>query len=223
MKRVLILILLPFVTVLSCNAQMDKVSLNQHDDSGRKHGYWEAYEPNGILKYKGQFEHGIPVGEFVYYYPNKVIKAKSIFSENGAYCTTELYHPNAKLMARGAYWKQKKDKLWRYYSRHDGVLLSEEEYDKGVKIGTWKNFYANGQVAEQYSFLNSMIEGERTHYFTNGQIQLKYEYRNGKKHGSFFSYRIDGELETQGQYVNDQKKGLWVTVDEEGKRTEVNY
>jgi antitoxin component YwqK of YwqJK toxin-antitoxin module len=44
--------------------------MNNLNDKGLRHGYWEQYYPNGNLWYKGNYVNGERDGYRVYYYTN---------------------------------------------------------------------------------------------------------------------------------------------------------
>jgi hypothetical protein len=58
-----------------CTLSWSTAQVNQTDAQGKKHGEWIVYyEGSSVPRYKGQFEHGKPVGKFVHYYPTSVVK-----------------------------------------------------------------------------------------------------------------------------------------------------
>jgi len=41
--------------------------MNQRDDEGNPHGYWEQYYPDGNPCYKGKYINGIENGYWIYF------------------------------------------------------------------------------------------------------------------------------------------------------------
>jgi antitoxin component YwqK of YwqJK toxin-antitoxin module len=50
--------------------------MNQFNDKGQKHGYWEDYWSNGSLFYKGNFINGERSGHWELYNENGVLDVK---------------------------------------------------------------------------------------------------------------------------------------------------
>lgn len=68
------------------------MKINQYNENGEYHGYWEQYYHNGNLWYKGSFINGRRHGLW------------------------EYYHDNGKLMYKGNYLNGKPDGYWEWYN-----------------------------------------------------------------------------------------------------------
>lgn len=78
--------------------------MNQYNESGQKHGYWEVYYPNGTLWYKGNFINDRMNGYWENYYSNGNISGK------GNYIDGEL------------------DSYWEFYSYYTDGELNKKSY-----------------------------------------------------------------------------------------------
>ncbi len=185
-------------------------TLNQVDEKGKKHGPWiEKYKGAG-KKYEGQFNHGVPYGEFKRYYKeNGKIEAQLNYYPDGKKIAAYLYHANGKVMAQGIYSaKMEKDSLWKYYGR-DGALVTEEFYRKGVKHGDWKTYFRNGQVSNLETYKDGKKDGPVKEWFENGQIKRDGMYVNDKPEGKFTTYNGDATIAAVGNFKAGVKDGEW--------------
>jgi antitoxin component YwqK of YwqJK toxin-antitoxin module len=190
-------------------------TLNRLDNAGKKHGYWRKIERD-TLRYEGRFDHGKPVGKFIYYFGDGDIKAITHFSQGGTYASTTLYYTRDHVWATGYYLNEKKDSLWRYYD-YNGLLLKEERYSNGVAQGAWIVYFGNGKPSDVTSYRNGLKHGVWTQYFEEGAIQSKATYADGSLEGLMSVYHPNGKLKTSGRYVAGVKTGVWMTYNEEGK------
>lgn len=213
-KTILIIFFIAYASCIS--AQSDNDTINQTDQDGNKTGYWKKINDEGLLLYEGQFDHGIPIGEFTYFYPDGIVKARTVFSDEGIHAATTTYHHSGEIMSEGLYIKQEKDSLWRYYD-NTGTLLKEEFYRNQEKSGTWKTFYENGQVAELTSWENGKQQGPWEQYFSDGLMKASGNFVDDEKQGPFDYYYPNGRLRVTGSYVDSYKTGDWFYMDEEGK------
>lgn len=217
MKRFLsFAIILLFTLVLPAQEFVNK-DINKVDSKGRRQGYWKVYDVNGLLKFEGEFNDGIPMGTFKYYYPDGKIKAVSAMYEQGKRSRTKVFHNNGRMMAEGNYLDKKKDSTWLYYSDYDGVLLSREHYANGLLEGQVLNYYPKGNVAEEINYVSGIKQGEWKRYFTDGKLKLKAKYIDGKLQGLMYIYHQKGFPEVSGMYKDNYKDGMWMYYDEGGE------
>ena len=58
------------------------MKINQRDERGREHGYWECYRGNGHLWYKGEYRHGKNHGLMEVYQFDGRIWSKGTYKKN---------------------------------------------------------------------------------------------------------------------------------------------
>ncbi len=191
-----IFILFFFLLTLSAFAQ------NVTDASGKKQGHWIKLDDDKKKLYEGNFVDNIPVGKFTYYYDIGIPWSITIFSNNGKVAHTQMFDGGGLLTGEGKYVNEKKDSLWKFYSR-DGKLLSIENY-------------SNGEIAEEKNWKNGVLEGVCKKYFESGQLKYQGAYVNNKVEGKAIFYHPSGKMSIEGVYKNDLKEGPWKYYKEDG-------
>lgn len=216
-------VFLPIVAVLICAASYSQDTVNQVDTNGRKQGYWTKYDKEGHLVYEGRFHDDAPCGTFTYYYPNGKIRTISIISQGGKVALTTTRYPNGQLMATGKYVDQQRDSLWQFYSEKEGILVSEEFYMNGKKEGPERIFFPGDGVAEIIPWKEGIREGIWEQFYDDGTLRLQGSYLNDEKEGQLRTFFVDGKLMMAGQYRDGHQDGTWIYYDETGKVTLKEY
>jgi antitoxin component YwqK of YwqJK toxin-antitoxin module len=215
MKFKLAVILLLLFNCFVSYGQNPADTLNKLDAKGQKHGYWKKYNGD-TLKYEGRFDHGVPVGKFVYYYADRKIKSINIYSDNGKQSYSTMYFPEGSKLSEGLFINQKREGLWKTYDGYDAVI-SECEYKNGQKWGLSKRYYQNGNILEVANYINGWMDGQYAQYFPDNVPKIKGTYVNTKRNGIWVFYHGNGIVYTTGKYVDGLRQGDWVTNDENGK------
>ncbi|HKJ41417.1 MAG TPA: toxin-antitoxin system YwqK family antitoxin [Sunxiuqinia sp.] len=188
---------------------------NQFDSQGRKQGLWEKRLPNGNLIYQGTFKNDKPVGEFKRYHANGIIKAKLIYTEGSDTIAAELFDSKGKLMAKGHYIGHTKDGHWKYYKQ--GQLISEENYDQGVKNGVSKTYYPTGELFEETHWKNNQKSGIYRAFFKTGKPYMECQMTDGKRNGTCKVYYENGQLELDGYYWMGLRDSNWIYTKDNGE------
>lgn len=197
--------------------------INQKDAQGRKDGKWEKKHSNGKIRYTGNFDHGTPVGTFIYYFDDGKMRARNTYRAKSGINMSEQFGEEEKLAAKGLYLGQEKDSTWTYYD-FDGNLIMREDYQKGVlhgkvikyypngkmaevknfkngvQVGEWNQFYDTGKPKAKGNYVNGALQGEATYYFSNGKPRLKGNYSKGKMHGIWYYFTPDLKVEKKEQW-----------------------
>ncbi len=215
MKTRILLLFFFCLSMANMSAQSDSDTLNKVDASGNKHGYWKKYDGD-TLRYEGRFDHGIPVGEFVYYYYNKTIKAKTTYTNKGVNASTVMYFPNGAKLSEGNFVSQKREGTWLNYDGYDHVI-ARVEYKQGLKHGKSITYYQEGGLLEVAEYENGQRHGNYVQYFPDSVLKIKGTYANGKRNGIFAFYHPNGLVYSSGLYKNDLREGDWMLNDEQGK------
>lgn len=224
-KNSVVVLLTVLLTGFAANSQT-----NQTDDKGRRHGEWiKMYDRSSVPKYKGQFDHGEPVGKFVYYYPSNKIKTIVIHNDNSNRSAAYFYHENKELLAFGIYRDQKKDSVWTHY-RPTGDLAFKETYKDGELNGLRTSFYGpeatpRGQLVmlRKTMFKNGRAHGEVTEFFPDGVVKMKGIYNKGVFDGQVKRYHPNGKVMILERWKDRKKHGWWVSYDASGKETARTY
>ncbi|MGD1846968.1 MAG: toxin-antitoxin system YwqK family antitoxin [Salibacteraceae bacterium] len=87
---------------------------------------------------------------------------------------------------------------WTEYSEQ-GTTVKTENYTgadcsrQGIKDGTWKEWYPNGQLIYQMHYESDVPVGEWQWWHENGQLKTTFRYENGKVvSGSVQEWNADG-------------------------------
>lgn len=216
---------LSLITILSMGLCFGVFAqVNQTDAQGRKHGEWvKMYERSKVPKYTGQFDHGEPVGKFVYYYPSKKIKTIIIHDEDSDRAEAYFYHENKELLAFGIYRNQKKDSVWTHY-RPTGDLTFKETYRDGKLHGLKTTYYGPEAtpgdqviVLKKTMFANGRAHGEVIEYFPDGTVKMRGKYNQGAFDGQVKRYHPNGKIMMLERWKDRKKHGWWITYDTAGK------
>ena len=210
-----------FLVVFSMPIFVSGQTINQVDDQGRKQGYWEKKGENGKVKYKGQFENDVPIGEFTYYDEKGVLASKMEFISSDSARATH-FHSNGTKSGEGLYVNKKKEGKWQLYDSK-GVLASEQVYHEGLKHGEQVIYNLDGSISRQTYFVNDVENGYRKTYDSQGVLLTEGEIKDGNMEGMQIWYR-NGIINIKGAYKHAVPDGEWVYYDADGKpyRTE-NY
>ncbi len=155
--------------------------------SGRAHGDYREWHPNGQLKISARVIEGSPdvseMGQMTWLFEGK----SEVFDEKG------------KLIAEIPYSKGLLQGTSCYYFA-SGELMKEIPYHKNEIHGTLCLYNKEGQRLESIPYNNGELDGLSTTYWAPGKLKAEELYQNG--------------LLTQAQYLN--KKGELVSQIDSG-------
>ncbi|RYE56778.1 MAG: DUF4375 domain-containing protein [Sphingobacteriales bacterium] len=138
--------------------------------SGLVDGVFTRYYENGNIQKQSNFIRGVPTGESSEYFENGNKKyTVSIDSEsNQLECSS-------------------------YYENGTPDQLEHKRIDKNERIGEFKKWYDNGQLAESGTYVSAyQREGKWLEFFKNGQPRKEADFINGVFH-LHNSWNEDGE------------------------------
>ncbi len=199
--------------------------VNETDIAGNRQGLWVKKYPSGVVESEIFFKDNKPAGIFRKYYENGNLKANMFFDENSPKVAAILYNEEGQKISMGFYYNQKKDSLWQYFI-NDSIVISEENYVKGVKNGYERtyNLYMYPNLAEEKFWKNGKQDSTWTRYYTNGKPHFIAIYRDGIRHGEYVAFDENGQTIVQGQYKNNLMHGKWKMWDaEQMKIIEIEY
>ena len=210
-----------FVLSLSMVGQNSENKLNSN---GKKQGYWKKYDDKGVLLYEGTFDNDVPVGTFKYYHKNGKLKSITTFQQGVHKVHTVMYDENENKSAEGNFINQEKDSIWNYYNPK-GQLINVESYKKGKKEGIWRVYSSQtGILLEEKKYSDDRLNGTYRSFFADGNLQNRIDYINGEMNGIVESYYPENKIYIRGTYHNGLKVKKWDYYDEDGKiRKTVEY
>lgn len=116
-----------------------------------------------------------------------------------------------------------KDGVETKYSEN-GSKAWEGSWKNGKKSGTWRFFYADGQIKSQTTFGGPRQLATMTFWHPNGQVSLQGPAIDGVRQGRWRIWHKDGTLAEEGDFVGSVREGPWKVYSDDGKFvTEVVY
>ena len=207
--------------VFNLSKQTGKKILNYQMNKGLKHGLFEEYFEDGLLKSKGTYIDGL---------------------KDGVWEETEfLESKNLKIEKKGRYKKDLMDGNWitDIYPK-DSLILgtlfcfynSDEPYKDTLvnKYLKWLKFELNVNLtglrkyelkfnnltSAKGEFQNELFSDER--YWKNGQKAYEKTYRNGIKNGKWIEWFENGQKAYEKTYKEGKEDGLRISWNENGDK-----
>lgn len=208
------------ISFLACTSLFSQ-DINKFDENGKHHGKWiKYYEGKPVVRYEGQFEHGIPYGEFRYFYETGKLQTIATYSDNGTVCNTVSYFGNGTKLAEGEYINRQKNGKWVFYDGY-GNMISTDNYKSGQKHGQCLTYVPTGQLIEEIYFDNGIQDGRWKRYYESGGVHFEGNVIQGKWEGAYVFYYPDGKKMVSGVYLHSLKQGDWLFYDEKGQLIKV--
>ncbi len=115
----------------------------------------------------------------------------------------EFYSVQGELINKTEFKFGKKVGIHKTFSM-DKKLIKEEYYDdNGIKTGTWKDYYKDGQLSREQEYKKDSLNGFSKRY-NNGFLLENTTYKNGKREGLAKFYKSGTTiLESEVYYEND--------------------
>ncbi len=164
---------------------------------GKKNGYYYEYKKDPLK------------GSYVY--------SKELFAGDKKEGTAYIYFPDGKIQQTITWNSGKKEGLSKEYDK-DGNLITLLEYNndflvsrerinrldsKGLKQGEWKEFYPNGRIKTEKTYVDDNLHGYYKEYDNRGILVLTMLYENGALVKSQVEDQPD--IETVNKYDQDGK------------------
>jgi len=182
---------------------------------------WIFYDQAGDTSKKINYLYGKKNG---YYYEYKkdpsrgtYIYSRELFAGDKKEGTAYIYFPDGKIQQTIVWNGGKKEGLSKEYDE-DGNLITLLEYNndflvsrerinrtdnKGLKQGDWKEFYPNGRIKTEKTYVDDNLHGYYKEYDNKGMLVLTMLYENGALVKSQVEDKPD--IETVNKYDQDGK------------------
>ncbi len=153
-------------------------------DTTQKDGWYYRLNIKGDTLEKAQYEKGLMEGQRVLYYPNGQVH----IVEN--YINNQYNGPYQSFYESGA-------------PKQFGT------FKNGQFEGELKSYYLepSGQLKEVIQLANGVENGNVKQYYSNGLLESEGSYLNGLKDGAFKEYHENGNLSAEGKYLDDFEDG----------------
>ena len=169
---------------------------------GRRTNYmldsiWIFYDQAGDTTEKINYLYGKKNGWYYKYRKDPAaglfIWSKELFAADRKEGNGYIYFPDGKVQQNIRYSDGKKQGLSKEYDREGNIitlmeynndfLISREKINrtdsKGLKQGDWKDFYPNGEIKSEMTYIDNMLNGYYKEYDNRGKLVLTMLYDNG--------------------------------------------
>ncbi|MFC2105013.1 toxin-antitoxin system YwqK family antitoxin [Bacteroidota bacterium] len=117
-------------------------------------------------------------------YPDSIIKAKILNTQQDFKIHDDLqyywYNDDKIGFNRGGYIGKP---LHGSYTvcNNEGVLLTQGEFENGLKEGKWKTWYVTGELKSAENFKSGLKHDLQSYYSENGELVKELKYKNGEE------------------------------------------
>lgn len=172
--NIIILTILHTSLTLETQAQTYEIAdgdtINYTDASGKKHGFWRYFWPNGDLKYEVYYENGEKEGLEIRYYDNQdCIEFSNTYKNGMLYGPSVTFYPNCSTKVEEMYIAGKKHGYERVYDEN-GFLQTEAKFEKGELDGSYAHFDKKGFVTYESPTKETTLKFDK---FLTGEYKLK--------------------------------------------------
>ena len=180
-------------------------------------GKWESFYENGDTWRTFYYNEGNKIKLWSVFYDSTGTRQSETNYENDLkegmyYQWYETVKEDSK--EEGLYVEDKKHEIWSYWNEFAEKRL--EVWELGVLLHSYKyEYYENGQVKEEPSYVNGKMHGDWFRYFPNGDIKGTRVFRENLKEGLWMEFhrnppgKSDDILAWQGEYIADMREGKW--------------
>ncbi len=200
---------------------------NVLDGNGKRNGVWYRIYKNkpDVLYYRGQYDHGKPVGVWDFYDQESRLISQVDHIQDSTINTVKMFYANGQVMAEGMYlgamedgkWKRTKEGLWKLYHQN-GTLSTIENLKNGHREGIYELYLANGTKVSSCFYLNGELHGLYEEWNESGKKIRECNYEKGSMHGMAKHYFDDGKLKMQGEYYYGSFDKVWKIINAQGKQ-----
>jgi len=170
-----------------------------HYKNGKLDGLKQEFYTNGILKYKGEFEAGKPVGKHDFFDKDGNPAKTQEYDSEGSY-TEIIFNENGDKIGEGFYDKETDEKTIKYFK--DDEIQKEETY-KGKQLSKI-TYYENGHKKKEEIFIG---QTKQTVLFDQNGIptaQQSFDTATGQKSGTWVVFDETGQKKTEKVYQNNK-------------------
>jgi len=182
---------------------MQTNEINQYNEAGNKHGYWEEELDKGQIKYKiyGMYVDGEKNGSWTIYNLNQNYKHGEEYFQSGLVTSYTTLYDNGNVL----FFSDNKEQ--RRYDR-DGTLLYH--LDKLTNLQT--EYYPNGNIKHTYFYKFNKnheidLSGWSEEFHENGNPKSRGMFKKTVKHGYWENFNEQGQLIASGEFINGKPVG----------------
>jgi antitoxin component YwqK of YwqJK toxin-antitoxin module len=179
---------------------------------------WIFYDQTGDTTEKINYLYGKKNGWYYKYKKDPsvglYIWSKELFAGDRKEGFSYIYYPDGKVQQVIPYNNGKKDGLSKEFDKDGGIvtlleynndfLISREKINrtdaKGLKQGSWKDFYPNGDIKSEKTYKDDQLNGYYKEYDNRGKLVLTMLYENG----SIVKNKVEDEPDIEIVNKHDQ-------------------
>ena len=183
---------------------------------------WIFYDQAGDTTEKINYLYGKKNGWYYKYKKDPTaglyVWSKDLFAGDKKEGTGYIYFPDGKVRQTVTYNKGKMQGLSKEYDSEGNIitlleynndfLVSREKINrtdsKGLKQGSWKDFYPNGSIKSDKTYKDDLLTGYYKEYDNRGKLVLTMLYENG----SIVKNRVEDEPDIEIVNKHDQDGNL---------------
>lgn len=180
--------------------------------------------PNSVKKSEVLYRDGFPVGK------------KIIYNINGDIISTIDY--SKEKVEQIIYYSYKENKIKRrnylidnelngisklYYNNPQNSLKAEYSYKNSMLDGESIEFYENGNIKQISNYKNNLKNGIETYFYPNKNKKYEITYENGQANGPFKYYYENGNIQLEGSYKNRRLDGKIISYYENGNIQSIEF
>lgn len=184
-------------------------------------GPFKTYFSNGVISVEGEYDNGLPSGEWKKHYPSGLLRRTELFYKNQPFVYVTNYYVSGNKRSMGKVLRVKhkndtvyrKEGLWVYNNDKEGSV----DYILNFKLGLLNGeatYYdsATGKKTLVAQFRQDVRDSTWVYYSPKtGNVIEEDKYKQGLLDGDFYiKYEESGNLEMQGQYKDGIREGKWI-------------
>ncbi len=130
------------------------------------------------------------------------------FKQHAPHGNYTLWAHNGIKLEEGQYHNGKKINQW-VSKNFENKLQQEISYTlKDESAGTYKGYYDNGILSEEYTFTKFNKNGKLTSYYDNGKLHTEEYYKNGNLDSIAKTFSMNGNLIEYSEFKNRRQNSV---------------
>jgi antitoxin component YwqK of YwqJK toxin-antitoxin module len=107
-----------------------------------------------------------------------------------------------------------------YYEVYYEILKTGKNYEGQIKTnlrtGTWIWYNSDGKKEREANYYSGQLHGSYKEYYATGQLKSLFEVKNGFPEGTMSELCSNGLKKSEGFFSDGARSGLWRFWDESG-------
>ncbi|WP_299683181.1 hypothetical protein [uncultured Dokdonia sp.] len=177
---------------------------------GERDGTWKWYHENGKLKEEGSYKKGLEQGVYNFYHDNGNRSLTVTFKDGKLEGSYDSYTIYGGPLEKRTYKNGVMNGVRQHFHEADKSLVKYEYTMKNDAYdGLFKEYYANGVLAQEMTFKNGVKQGAEKTYHANGKLASEATSKDGEYEGIYKTYHTSGKLKSTGIYKKGINNGAW--------------